>query len=387
MGHSNGEARDAVRIARVEAFAYRAPISRPVVTSFGVMRDRPAVFVRIEDGDGAFGWGEVFANWPAAGAEHRARLMIEDIGPLVIGQSFARPDELFERLSRQTRVRALQCGEEGPFRQCIAGLDVAFHDLLARRAGIAVARLIEPGAPLRVPVYASGIFVLDAPGVVPRMAGQGYGRFKLKVGFDPLEDVRGVEAAKEFLAPGQALMLDANQAWTIDQALEMVPRLGTLGPLWIEEPIIADAPIADWQHLADASPVPLAGGENVTGEQAFADVARLGHLGVIQPDLAKWGGLTGCLRAAQAARRHGRLMCPHFLGGGLGLVASAHFLAAAGGDGMLEVDVNPNPLREAFLEQGTVADGAFRLSDAPGLGVQTLPEPIERFRSWHGEAA
>lgn len=59
-----------VTITRIEAFAFRAPIKTPVETSFGRMSDRPAVFLRIEDADGAFGQGEVFANWPAAGAEH-----------------------------------------------------------------------------------------------------------------------------------------------------------------------------------------------------------------------------------------------------------------------------------------------------------------------------
>ncbi len=57
----------AFRIRAIRAMAYRAPIEKPVATSFGVMRDRPAVFIRIEDEEGCFGFGEVFANWPAAG--------------------------------------------------------------------------------------------------------------------------------------------------------------------------------------------------------------------------------------------------------------------------------------------------------------------------------
>ena len=69
---------------------------------------------------------------------------------------------------------------------------------------------------------------------------------------------------------------------------------------------------------------------------------------MLQPDLAKWGGLSGCWRVARKIRGAGLRYCPHFLGGGIGLIASAHLLAAAGGDGLLEVDVNPNPLRDAF---------------------------------------
>ena len=78
-------------IARLNVHVFRAPTPAPVATSFGVMRDRPAVFVRVEDRDGAFGWGEIFANWPIAGAEHRARLLIEDIADLRIGLTGVSP--------------------------------------------------------------------------------------------------------------------------------------------------------------------------------------------------------------------------------------------------------------------------------------------------------
>ena len=61
------------RIEKIEAFVFRAPIEIPVQTSFGIMRDRAAVFVRVKDSDGAEGWGEIWCNFPTVGAEHRAR--------------------------------------------------------------------------------------------------------------------------------------------------------------------------------------------------------------------------------------------------------------------------------------------------------------------------
>ena len=64
-------------------------------------------------------------------------------------------------------------------------------------------------------------------------------------------------------------------------------------------------------------------------------------------------------------------VCPHSLGGGVGLLASAHCLAAIGGDGLLEVDANPNPLREATCGPlATIREGSARLGDEPGLGVE-----------------
>jgi len=136
----------AVEISRIDVSVFRVPIDIPVATSFGVMTTRPAVFVRLTDTGGAFGWGEIFANWPAAGAEHRARLLIEDIADLVIGFRADTPSALFEYLTDRTHVRALQCGEWGPFRQVIAGLDCALWDLFARRNGLPLAQYINAGA-------------------------------------------------------------------------------------------------------------------------------------------------------------------------------------------------------------------------------------------------
>ena len=69
-----------LKLGRIEAFVFRAPIDTPVQTSFGIMRDRPAVFVRITDTDGAGGWGEIWCNFPTVGAEHRVRLVESGVG-------------------------------------------------------------------------------------------------------------------------------------------------------------------------------------------------------------------------------------------------------------------------------------------------------------------
>lgn len=95
-----------------------------------------------------------------------------------------------------------------------------------------------------------------------------------------------------------------------------------------------------------------------------------GAFAVLQPDVAKWGGISGCLPVARRIRAGGQRYCPHFLGGGIGLLASAHLLAAVGGDGMLEIDANPNPLRtEICGPLATVVDGHATLTDASGLGI------------------
>jgi L-alanine-DL-glutamate epimerase-like enolase superfamily enzyme len=125
-----------LRPAQVTVHLLRHRIDKPVRTSFGTMHERPALLVRVEDADGSHGWGEVWCNYPACGAEHRARLVETVLAPLLAGHRFASPNEAFDQLTQATAVLAIQSGEPGPIAQGIAGLDLALWDLVARRAGL-----------------------------------------------------------------------------------------------------------------------------------------------------------------------------------------------------------------------------------------------------------
>ena len=143
-------------VRSIQAFCFRYPLSTPVVTSFGRMLNRPAVFVRVEDEDGTIGWGEVWSNFPSNGAEHRARLVNEVLAPAAAGVAISEPSQIFEKLTIDTAVLALQSGEHGPFAQAIAGIDLAVWDLYARRSGKALWKLLG-GNRNQIKVYASGI--------------------------------------------------------------------------------------------------------------------------------------------------------------------------------------------------------------------------------------
>lgn len=371
-----------VHIAKLDVFAYRVPVKTPVMTSFGVMHNRPAVFVRLESTDGAFGWGEIFANWPAAGAEHRARLLIEDIADLFVGKAFDSPVALFESLERGVHTRALQSGEWGPFRQVIAGVDTAANDLVARRAGVPLRKLLNPGAADRVKAYASGINPTAAVASIQSARARGFNAFKVKIGFDFDRDVQVLQQCAATLQVGELLNADANQAWDVETASRFADAIDGLRLGWLEEPIGADAPDSDWQQLAAATKVPLAAGENIVGMKDFTDAMASGVFSFVQPDVAKWGGITRCYDVGRAVLDAGRTYCPHFLGGGIGLHASAQLLAAVGGPGMLEVDINTNPLRDAFgAIDEHIKDGMWILNSAPGLGIESLPEEIAEFQT------
>ena len=366
-----------VRIASVRAFVHRAPIRVPVRTSFGIMRDRPAVFVRVEDDDGVVGWGETWCNFPSCGAEHRARLLETVIAPLLVGRAFDSPAAAFAELSERTAVLAIQSGEPGPIAQAIAGVDLALWDLCARRAGEPLWRLLG-GRSGSVPVYASGINPERPQETVAAKLDEGFRAFKLKIGFGDERDLANLAAVRGQLGDAVPLMADANQAWTIDEALRLLPRLAPFDLGWLEEPLRADRPTREWRRLRDATGIPLAAGENLLGEEAFAAAVDAGALAVVQPDIAKWGGISGCWPVIARIRAAGLRYCPHYLGAGIGLLASAHLLAAVGGDGLLEIDANANPLRTGLSPAlATLRDGRVDLGDAPGIGPDVDPAQIE----------
>ncbi|PSO14976.1 mandelate racemase/muconate lactonizing enzyme family protein [Bradyrhizobium sp. MOS003] len=367
-------------IRSVQAFGYRYPLTTPVITSFGRMKDRPAVFVRVEDTDGNIGWGEVWCNFPAPGAEHRVRLVNEVLAPALVGSSVPEPIAAFERLTQGTSVLALQSGEAGPFAQAIAGIDLAVWDLHARRQNLALWRLLG-GARQKIKVYASGINPVGSERTAESALGRGYRALKLKIGFDPAGDRANLAALRRLVGEG-LLAADVNQGWTIAQALELAPQLEHFDLAWLEEPIRADRPRQEWMQLHESVHFPLAAGENIASHAVFAEVLREPVLGVVQPDIAKWGGLSACAGIARDILTSGKMFCPHYLGAGIGLLASAHLLAGVGGDGLLEVDCNENPLRDRFCGPVLdVRDGMIELGDEAGLGITPDLASIEQYRT------
>lgn len=358
-------------LATITVTLLRAPVIRPMRTAFSVLTERPALLVRLEDRTGAAGWGEAYCNFPPGAGEHRMRLMQAVFAPRMDGRRFDSPEALYTHLTATTRVLSLQTGELGPFAQCICGIDIAAWDLVARRSGETLRETLGGDPVATVPAYLSGLDP-DGPERLAEAGWQaGHRAFKMKLGFGRALDLRNAEAMRRTLGDGVPIAMDVNQAWDEAETLEMAPMLAAFAPAWLEEPLPADTPFAAWQHLALRCPLPLAAGENLRGEAVFDDAIASGAFRVLQPDPVKWGGLSALRRVTRRIVGAGLRFCPHYLGGGLGLIAAAQLTAAMGGpDSMVEVDENENPLREMLAAPfPTFADGSMVLPTGPGLGV------------------
>ncbi len=356
-------------IEKVDIHVRHVPIDVPVQTSFGTMDNRPAVFLKATDTNGNVGLGEVWCNFPDCGAEHRARLLQTAILPALIGKEFANPTNCLHALESRFERLAVQSAEPGPIAQCIAGLDVAIWDLLARRAAVPLYRLLGGSNP-KVSVYASGINPKGAIDRVQALKQAGHNAFKLKIGFGEDTDLSNIRGICSYLGRDDKFMVDANQAWSLDEARRKAATLEQYPVDWLEEPMLATVATERWQDLARNTAISLAAGENMVTSAEFEAAIEGKWLDVIQPDICKWGGISAVLPIARKIIATGKRYCPHYLGGGIGLAASAHLLAAVGGNGLLEIDSNPNPLREQLFVPD-VEDGRVHLSDKPGIGISS----------------
>jgi D-galactarolactone cycloisomerase len=189
-----------------------------------------------------------------------------------------------------------------------------------------------------VQVYASGLNPTEPEKLALQKARRGLSRVqaqgRLRRRARPGQPAR----LRDALGSEATMMVDANQAWDFDEARAAGERMEDFDLLWLEEPLRADQPSQRWKELAERQPLTLAGGENLAGFAQYRDFIATEGMSVIQPDLGKWGGFSGCLEVAKQTLAAGKWYCPHWLGGGIGLVASMHLKTAVGGAGYVEVD-------------------------------------------------
>ena len=369
--------RDAITLSSLDVFPIRAAGGVSPKMALGTMPTRPALLVRIEDSSGCFGWGEVWANFPARANIHKAHILEDVVSQHLKGVSFSDPREVQEALRAKLSVFFLHVGQSQVFEHILAGLDTALWDLALRHTGQSFSEFMQLADPL-AQSYATSINAEDLERLIPHHAGLGQSHFKLKVGFADHGNTAIVERASQLCPSGTKLMVDSNQSWTLTQAKEMLRSIENFDPFFAEESLRADAPLAEWEDLARATRIPLAGGENIYGIEDFLRMSSAG-MRVLQPDVAKWGGVSGALDLAEAVPDDVAIW-PHFMGTAVGQIAALSISAASGRSSSCEVDVNENALRTDLCgDVLQIVGGCVQLPDAPGLVVPPSPERLNAF--------
>lgn len=369
----------ALPILDVRLRTLTAPLEKPVAMACGVMERRTMALVEVESTDGLVGVGESWVNHPSwAGAERRATL-VEGIAPLLLGEDATKITSLHTKILQRLSGAARQWGGMGPLMQALSGVDIALWDLLGKALDCPVATLVGGTVREDIPVYASGIGPEDVEPTTARCAAEGFTAVKLRVGFGCELDRANLAVARKVLGNDIAIMVDANQAWTLPQALRMASMLHEHGVSWVEEPV-AGGELTDLEEFGRRTGLRVAAGENVYGCRGFLSYLSSREDITLQPDVSKAGGLSETLPVCHMAQASGKAVAPHFYGGAVALAATLQLAAACPAVSCVEFDVRPNLLRDSIVAASPVVTaGLLRLPSGPGLGVMLDPSALGAF--------
>ena len=358
------------RITAVEAVVYRQAVHHrgATPTLAGVPRRAfDTLLVRVEAEGGLVGWGECFAlydSWPVV-----REALLRIAGPGAIGMDALDPAGTAQAILR--RFHGL--GASGPFVHAVSGLETALWDIKGKAAGLPLHRLLGGAACDSLPAYAS-LPRYGSADAVTRDTEEALSR-----GFDAikLHEIRAPEirAAAHCLGPDQALMVDVNCAWSEEGARSILTELADIPLAWVEEPLHPPDDYAALAALRRDSGRVIACGENAASILDFDRMAQA--VDVVQPSVAKIGGLSALLHVAEIAKRHGARFAPHSPYFGPALLATIQLLATIAPDTPVEAyffDLDSGPFGNAVVPQGA----RFAVPQGPGLGRDPDPDLLAR---------
>lgn len=368
MSHAFAPSTDEVIITNVIAHPLTQRLPKPTVTSWGAYDRVSCVLVEVRTNAGITGLGETLARFaPKAYCE----LIESALKPRIVGQAASAIAAHWATMRRALSGRA-----GGMLLESIAGVDIALWDIHGKRAGLPIYQLLGGmGRPV-VDVYAAAVNWGNDEAAKAELEGyidEGFKQVKIKISSDVDASCRRIEQMRALAGDAVKLCVDANWAYQLDGALKVGDALGANGYVWFEEPL-APEDEEGYEALHAACKTPLAAGESdyVTAQSKRLVSNRT--LSVLQPDVARAGGITSTRRMVDFAAAHGVAYAPHI--GMSGIVcetASVHLAAAAPNFRIMECETDGSAFKTklADLEPGSIRqhDSKVAVPQGPGLGL------------------
>jgi L-fuconate dehydratase len=426
------------RITALETSDVRFPTSRELDGSDAVNPDpdysAAYVIVHTDAGDGLEGHG--FAFTTGRGTEVQVAA-IDAFAPVVVGLDvdavFADMAGFWRSLASESQLRWLG-PEKGVVHMATAAIVNALWDLRAKQAGKPLWRLLADLTPAEIVALVDFRHITDAltpeealalleaaregraerertllaeglpayttsPGwlgysdeKLRRLVGEaiadGFTHIKLKVGADIDHDERRCAIAREAMGPDLALMVDANQAWDVGEAIDYMGRLAPFDIKWIEEPTSPDDILGHAAIARAVAPIGVATGEHGQNRVLFKQLLQAEAIAYCQIDSCRLGGVNEVIAVLLMAAKFGVPVCPH--AGGVGLCELVQHLAAfdyvaLGGDLDARVVEYVDHLHEHFVDPCVVEHARYRAPEAPGYSSEMKAESRARYAFPHGE--
>jgi L-fuconate dehydratase len=210
----------------------------------------------------------------------------------------------------------------------------------------------------------------------------GWTHFKLKVGGDPEDDLRRARIMRDAIGPHNRMMVDANQKWGVQQAIDRTRQLAEVDPWWMEEPTSPDDILGHARIRREAAPTRIATGEHCHNAIIFKQLLQAQAIDVCQIDSCRVAGVNEVLAIILMAAKFGVPVCPH--AGGVGLceyvqhLSIFDFLSVSCSltDRVIEY---VDHLHEHFLHPVTIRNGHYMVPHAPGYSIEILPATLAAY--------
>lgn len=317
------------------------------------------VMVTLRCDDGSVGTGYTYTI--GTGGSSIVALLHDHLAPRLIGRDPQQVEAIWRDLFFHTHATAVGAITS----LAMAAIDTALWDRNAVVAGLPLWQLAG-GAQPRVPVYTTegGWLHLEPAQLVEQTLqaqSEGFLGAKLKVGKPHAsEDLRRLAAVREAVGSGFELMVDANQGFTLSEAIRRARQYEAFDLAWFEEPMPAEQVQGHAQLLASTS-LPIAVGESMYHPAQFAEYLKRDACSIVQADVARVGGITPWLKIAHLAEAHNVAICPHFL-------MELHVSLCAAVPNARWVEFIPQ-LDEVATSRLRIEAGHALAPSAPGLGI------------------
>jgi L-alanine-DL-glutamate epimerase-like enolase superfamily enzyme len=369
-----------MKITDVEGIRLRLPEIREIGDGC-----QDILIIRVHTDAGIVGIGEAHSNALVSQAILDAPMCSvssSGLKRLLVGEDPRDINRLYDRMVK----KSVTPGRRGAFMHVISGIEIALWDILGKATGQPVHRLLGGKRRDQVAVYASDLAPAtekDAVALAEKHVKAGYKAVKLgwgALGGSPKSDARFVGTVRRAVGPDVDLMLDMGFPVPLDDAIKLGRLLAEHEVFFLEEPL-APEDLPGWAKLTAVSPTPIATGEKETGFREYANLIDHGGLRIVQPDVARVGGIGEALRIGAYAEARSTRVIPHCWSCDVLVAATLHVIALLRECPYLEFNVMDNPLRTRLMKEPLrPVNGVIAIPDKPGLGIELDERTVAQYR-------
>jgi len=386
-----------VKITSIKSHVLRYELEKELGYSQQYYKHRTAHLVEVQTDEGITGWGECFG--PGNIALANKYIVEKVIQPLVLGEDPLNKELIWQKVYNLLR----DSGQKGLPIQALSGVDIALWDILGKKTSTPLYQLIGGKCNSQIPVYGYGMMLQNKPveelvslfkEESKEIKAKKFKAMKMKVGIGPEDDLKLVQAVRDSVGNDFKLMVDANHAYNLKDALYVGKGLDELNIYWFEEPV-APEDYNGYKELKQKISTSIAGGEAEFTKYGWNKLIKNNCIDIAQPEVCGLGGITEYLKIAALAQANFVPIVNHVWGSAVSIAVNLHLLTAQpdmpGGlfpsKSMLEFDTTEKNIfitdlpKEDFsiLDQVKNNNGFASIKDNHGIGINPKDEFIKEF--------